>query len=106
VALTLGEIIRVEDLPDEVRKAGSEAAGGTAKPLFPEKDRVVEHFERDYLISLLVENQFNVSRAAQAAGCHRRTIYRMIHRYELDLDAIRRQRQGEQRQGDKVRLAG
>ena len=47
-----------------------------------------------------MENQFNVSKAAQAAGCHRRTLYRMIHRYDLDLESIRMQKQNGKKQDD------
>jgi DNA-binding NtrC family response regulator len=65
------------------------------------KDEMVETFEREYLISLLVDNQFNISRAANAAGCHRRTLYRMIHRHNIDLEAIQQQRQASRPVGDR-----
>lgn len=91
VTLALGERIGVADLPDELRGDLAETAEAP-RQLFSEKDRLVESFERDYLVGLLVEHQCNVSRAAQAAGCHRRTLYRMIHRHQIDLEAIRRQK--------------
>jgi len=92
IALALGERIGVEDLPEELRSLGSNGASSApAKPLFSEKFQLIGDFERDYLIKLLLENHCNVSQAAQTAGCHRRTLYRMVKRHQLDLDAIRRQ---------------
>jgi DNA-binding NtrC family response regulator len=93
VALALGARIGLKDLPDELRPLNADVApSATAKPLFSEKVQLVEHFERDYLIKLLLENHCNVSQAARAAGCHRRTLYRMVKRHQLDLDRIREQK--------------
>lgn len=87
-----GQEIRVEDLPATLCQGEApEAQDHEGNGLFARKDEVVEHFERDYLISLLVEHRFNISRAAQSAGCNRRTLYRMIHRYGLDLEVLRQQ---------------
>jgi len=94
VTLASGTEIPVSDLPEEVLNATGEAPS-TPPPessFFNIKDRMVGDFEREYLISLLVDNHFNISRAAEAAGCHRRTLYRMIHRHNIDLAAIQEQR--------------
>jgi DNA-binding NtrC family response regulator len=89
-----GTILEVEDLPEHVGRQAPAASGhdGQPKALFAAKDQLVDHFERDYLVSLLVEHRFNISRAAQSAGCHRRTLYRMIHRHGLDLETLKEQR--------------
>ena len=107
--LAPGPLIEPEDLPEALHAppvllesaenelsspaSPKERRGGVAPPkaLFEAKEAVVGDFERDFLVSLLVENEFNISRAALAAGCHRRTLYRMIHRYNLNLKPFRKQ---------------
>jgi DNA-binding NtrC family response regulator len=107
--LACGDTIQVEDLPEhpggagvsasatgtmsaaDRRAAAPPAADGDDSGLFDRKDQLVRHFERDYLVSLLVDARFNISQAAEAAGCHRRTLYRMIHRHRLDLETLREQ---------------
>lgn len=92
-ALANGTEIAPRDLPEELLPYAENATSLADTSFFVEKDRVVDDFEHEYLINLLAENQFNVSRAAAAAGCHRRTLYRMIKRQEIDLRLIQRERQ-------------
>lgn len=47
------------------------------------KSRVVEQFERSYLISLLAAHLGNVSQAARAAGKERRDFQRLLRKYHL-----------------------
>jgi len=107
--LAPGPLIEPEDLPEALHAAPvllesaedelssqarpKERWDGAAPPkaFFEAKEAVVEDFERDFLVSLLLGNAFNISQAALAAGCHRRTLYRMIHRYNLDLKTLRKQ---------------
>lgn len=98
--LATGSMIEVADLPEEVRHCFDEsnALHASKNHFFTAKDRVVNDFEREYLILLLVQHKFNISRAAAAAGCHRRTLYRMIHRHQIDLATI-----GEQRRSFRKR---
>ena len=97
--------IQPADLPAEVRDVRGERnhshdpADGS---MFAIKDRMVGSFEREYLISLLVDNGFNISRAAETAGCHRRTLYRMIHRHNIDLEVIQGQRKASRTGGDEA----
>jgi DNA-binding NtrC family response regulator len=91
--LANGPIIRVEDLPGELQATALDApARRRDAHFFEEKERMVGDFEREYLINLLAENNFNISRAADAAGCHRRTLYRMIHRHQINLATIQEER--------------
>ena len=93
--MAVGDRIEPQDLPEAVRAAGKLEGKEVEPPrLFESKDHLVRGFERDYLVSLLVEHRFNVSEAARAAGCHRRTLYRMIHRHGLDIEALRRDHSG------------
>lgn len=91
--LASGTELGVRNLPPDIQgPEGSAPAAPASSSLFEEKDRLVSGFEREYLVSLLAENRFNISQAAKAAGCHRRTLYRMIERYDINLDTIRRER--------------
>jgi len=90
--LASGPEIEPEDLPSEV--GGVEEGDEEEDPnsLLGRKEQLVEEFEREYLVSLLVEHDFNISRAARTAGCHRRTLYRIIHRQGIDLEKIQEER--------------
>lgn len=91
--LSTSNDLGARNLPPDIQGLnGTSAAPVVGHSLFEEKDRLVSGFEREYLISLLAENHFNITAAAKAAGCHRRTLYRMIQRYDIDLDTIRRER--------------
>lgn len=48
------------------------------------KKRVIEDFERNYLIRLMTEHQGNVSHAALAAGKERRDLGKLLKRYQID----------------------
>lgn len=47
------------------------------------KDRVLENFERDYLRIQLKKFDWNISKTAEACGIDRRTIHRLINKYQL-----------------------
>jgi DNA-binding NtrC family response regulator len=47
------------------------------------KDRVLENFERDYLRIQLKKFNWNISKTAEACGIDRRTIHRLINKYQL-----------------------
>jgi DNA-binding NtrC family response regulator len=53
------------------------------KPLRAGKSKVVESFERSYLVQLLQRFRGNVSQAAGAAGKDRRTFQRLLRKYGL-----------------------
>ena len=103
--LAAGSTIEVSDLPESLQGGEGFAVPVVAVEqgglLFEQKKGLMENFERDYLIGLLVDHRFNISRAAEAAGCHRRTLYRMIMRHRLDLAALRRQHGGRRRSGEQ-----
>lgn len=99
--LATGPEIAVKDLPEDLREHAGEPRENPDVHLFEAKDRMVAHFERDYLINLLAQNQFNISRAATTAGCHRRTLYRMIHRYGINLKTIQEERRSSRSSGSE-----
>ena len=98
--LAVGSQIGVEDLPQTLRSSlptpipvpSASAAAMEKAPLFAAKNSLVEDFEKEYLVRLLDQSGFNITRAAQTAGCHRRTLYRMVHRYEIDLKRLKKER--------------
>jgi two-component system, NtrC family, response regulator GlrR len=49
-----------------------------------EKRRLVEAFERQYLVRLMAEHRGNVSRAARAAGKERRDLGKLLKRHAFD----------------------
>ena len=48
------------------------------------KEQVLESFEREYLGTLLKRCEGNISRAARESGLHRKSIERLLKKYELD----------------------
>jgi hypothetical protein len=50
------------------------------------RDQVLQRFEREYVVALLLRHQNNVSQAARAAGIDRSYLHRLIRRLGLDAD--------------------
>lgn len=53
------------------------------------KLRAIERFERSYLTKLMSAHQGNVSRAARAAGQERRSLQRLLRKYQISSAAYR-----------------
>ena len=53
------------------------------------KEQLLETFEREYLTVLLKRCEGNISRAARESGMHRKSIERLVKKYELDARALR-----------------
>jgi two-component system response regulator AtoC len=52
------------------------------------KARIIEQFERTYLMHLLSTHQGNITQAAKQAGKDRRTLQRLLHKYDLHRGAF------------------
>ncbi len=50
------------------------------------RERVLQRFEREYVVALLLRHRNNVSEAARAAGIDRSYLHRLIRRLGLDAD--------------------
>ena len=61
--------------------AVSPAEGHSFKEI---KKKLIERFERDYLMSLMKEHNGNVSHAALAAGKERRDLGKLLKKYQID----------------------
>ena len=54
------------------------------------KARIVQQFERSYLIEVLTACEGNVSHAARTAGKERRSFQRLIRKYNIDIEECRK----------------
>ncbi len=84
-----GQTIGKDDLPEElVNRERSTTRGFSpflSDQLFHDaKAEAVSSFEKEYLRSLLEKNGGNISQAARQAGIDRKTIHRMLAKYELE----------------------
>ena len=65
--------------------SGSLAASAVnaSEPYHIAKDRVVAHFEKEYLAALVARANNNMSKAARLAGVDRTTLYRLMEKHHL-----------------------
>jgi hypothetical protein len=54
------------------------------------KAKLVEEFERSYIIEALEKNKGNIAMAARFSGKHRRAFWALMHKYEIDADDFKR----------------
>ena len=90
-----GSIISLDTLPEALMLGGrtraepsSSATPSSAKiqeslPFKDAKDQLIQAFERQYLIDLLDRHKGNVSKAARAADMDRKSITRLMKKYEI-----------------------
>jgi DNA-binding NtrC family response regulator len=85
-----GEEIGKDDLPEEIL-SGVGRGGGRAfatisadQPFHDAKAEAVSAFEKEYLRELLDRHGGNISKAARTAGIDRKTIHRMLVKYQLE----------------------
>jgi transcriptional regulator with GAF, ATPase, and Fis domain len=94
VALSSGDVLEAADL-DLPEREIQDLAGPTMALVTREgvsgtcsfqdmKAKVIEEFERAYLIELLATHQGNISKAARAAKKERRAFQRLLHKHGLD----------------------
>jgi DNA-binding NtrC family response regulator len=84
---TPGQEIGPEDLPEELSSQnGSDLPRYSFKadrPYHEAKAEAISVFEQEYLKDLLARHSGNISRAARQAGMDRKTIHRMLTKYEI-----------------------
>lgn len=80
--------IDLEDAPPDY----SQNHGGKLRAA---KAQAVERFERSYLAQLMASHHGNISRAAKAAGKERRSLQRLLRKYEVDVSQYRQQKNSE-----------
>lgn len=83
-----GEEITPEDLPEELSMRptnGRSAVTYSADlPFHEAKNEAITVFEKEYLRDLLRRHGGNISQAARTAGIDRKTIHRMLTKYDLE----------------------
>ena len=86
VVLTEGEMLSPAELPGNLRLPQKAPATTVADDLILKKAKRqwVEAFEREYLTTLLKKHQGNISQAAKTAGVDRKTIHRLLKRYQIE----------------------
>jgi transcriptional regulator with PAS, ATPase and Fis domain len=87
VTLSPGNVITEEDLPRHIREAAPdrpEAPAGDPSALFVDLP-TIEELERRYVTHVLQKANGNRTHASEILGINRRTLYRMAHRFGLDL---------------------
>ena len=95
VALATEDIVRPQDLPDQLWKEGhsseSDSSGEVSHlnlPFKEAKESTIEAFERKYIISLLTKHRGNISRAAEGSGIDRRSIHRLLAKHGIDTSSF------------------
>jgi DNA-binding NtrC family response regulator len=84
-----GPAITMEELPEEIqtvagRRWSRDPAYAIDLPFHAAKARAISEFEVGYLRELLTRNRGNISQAAREAGIDRKTIHRILSKYEID----------------------
>ncbi|HEX7119609.1 MAG TPA: sigma-54 dependent transcriptional regulator [Longimicrobiales bacterium] len=81
-----GQEVTLLDLPDELSSVGASPAvlaADISQPFHEAKERAIQAFERAYLEALLVRHDGNISEAARQAGIDRKTVHRMLKKYDI-----------------------
>ena len=81
LVLTTSGSLQPQDLHIPENPIDGPAESGSFRQI---KSRVVQSFERNYLIGLLAAHRGNITRAAIAAGKQRRTFQRLLFKYAID----------------------
>ncbi len=84
IILQEGNEIRPEDLPDKVRNHLRERR----KLVMEKAQMTLEELEKEYLISVLEETNWQKKRASSILGINASTLYRKIQRYKLSRDKV------------------
>jgi DNA-binding NtrC family response regulator len=84
-----GDVLAVDDLPDEVVARAGGRPTGRRSGFFDVREQHAAKFEREYLVNLLDQCQGDISRAAREAEVPRGTLYRFLKKHELNPDEFR-----------------
>ena len=89
LVLTGDDTIRPEDLPPGIvrtdhAKVGEPPQVHLSLPFKEAKERLIEDFEKRYIIEILKRFHGNISRAAEHCGIDRRSLHRLLVKYHID----------------------
>ena len=95
VMLTDGETIDEGDLPSrflpETPASARELAFEEGLSYKEAKENLLGTFEREYIANILRRCDGNISEAARQSGLHRKSIERLVKKYDLDAKALGRE---------------
>ena len=86
------KVLRNESFPEELFRRGEEQAIlplNLELPLSEARHRMIENFERQYLIELLSGTQGRISEAAERAGVGVRQLNKLMNKYDLRKEVFR-----------------
>jgi two-component system nitrogen regulation response regulator NtrX len=84
--MVTGDVIHAEDLPPTLvgsARRGGEGRAAAAAPTSTLKEAKTD-FERGFILDKLQENQWNVSKTAEAIGIERSNLHRKLRAYNID----------------------
>jgi DNA-binding NtrC family response regulator len=88
-----GSEIDIADLPEQLRVSRTQILKGLQihknLPFKDAKEKVVELFEREYLVELLKRNQLNISQAAREAQIDRKSITRLLKKHGIRIHGLK-----------------
>lgn len=90
-----GRVVEPEDVPiyDDAPSVSAPGASGFPPSVLTEgfhiaKDRLIAHFEKEYLAHLVVRAGSNMSKAARLASIDRTTLYRLMEKHGFRRDEL------------------
>ena len=91
--LASGDVITVDDLPEGVKRTGDKDADPQVEyyldlPFKDAKERLIEDFERRYIVDVLKSFKGNISRSAEHSGIDRRSLHRLLSKYHIDAHQV------------------
>ena len=93
LVLASGDTVRPEDLPPSVVKSDGNAGGDHPEfyldlPFKDAKERLIEDFEKRYIVEVLKRFGGNISRSAEHSGIDRRSLHRLLAKYQIDAHQV------------------
>jgi DNA-binding NtrC family response regulator len=85
MAIGIEPTLTIMDLPIHI--SGMVSKTGIAEPVG--EGRTLDEVERRHILRILEETGGNHLRAAETLGIHRRTLYRKLEKYKIDVGAVR-----------------
>jgi len=88
VIMTPGNTIAANQLPDYICAGDARAAGGSRVEAFLERSSLREareEFEKEFILQKLEENDWNISKTAEAIELERSNLHRKIKSYGIDM---------------------
>ena len=87
ISFAENDTLTIEDIPEKIRLPITKAELEIREDLgFKDaKEQWVASFEKQYLQDILKKNNYNISAAAKEAGIDRKSVQRLIRKYDINL---------------------